>query len=407
MRPLQFRYSDTRVGLRVPDDALILSLRPATPTKCDMEALAERALEALGFVPRRPAILVPDRTRDADAPRAVGALLDALERRGALGRPPACVFASGTHAPMGQGEMDAILGAARARVTPVAHVADDELVAIGEGPDGAPVHVNPAIAEADAVLVVSAMAFHYLAGFGGGRKMLLPGASDRATATAIHATCLSTEPPGRACGAAPGVLDDNPLHQAILARLRGLPPVAGLCVVKEGGRVLDGEAGGLVEHHRALARRYASGRTVVVDAPLDGLLLSCRGAPYDVDLVQAHKALVAVAPVVRDGGRIAWLAKAPRGLGHRELAAWLTDGSADDQLERLLARFHIGRQTAWSLRSLLDRFEVGLLSELPDDEVRAMGAVPLRHVEDALVFARAGGPRFGVAPDGAAFCYRL
>jgi nickel-dependent lactate racemase len=367
--------------------------------------LCRRALSSLPEAVRSPLLLVPDRTRDAQLHRLLPPLLEQLRERGVRGPVP-CLFASGTHRPMSDAEMVRALGPARDELRPLAHDCDGApFASLGPGPDGEDVRLHAALLESDACIALSAMSLHYLAGFGGGRKMLLPGIADRATATAIHATCLRREPPGRHPRAVAGMLAGNPLHEGIVARLGGLPPLAGVTVVVDDGRIVDGEAGELLAHHEVLARRYAEGRRVLVDAPLDGLLLGCGGAPRDVDLVQAHKSLTAVAPILAPGARVAWLAELPGGLGHDDLTAWCSDGGADAQLRRLLDDFHIGRQTAWSLRSLLDRFEVALTSSFDDERVRELGASPLD--SDELSDFLAPCARVGVAPHGAARIYEL
>lgn len=402
-------FYDETLSLEIEGDVdVLVPPRAEAPTSPDLAALARRAVKALPRVPERPVLVVPDRTRNARLPDVLPPLFDALEEAGAPTDKIPCVFASGTHRPMSEAQMRAALGPLFSRVRARSHDCDaPDLVALGEGPDGAPVLVAPEVASADAIIVVSAMAFHYLAGFGGGRKMLLPGVCDRRTTLAIHATCLSRDPPGRAALAAPGVLDENPLHQAIVARLSGLPPAVGLCVVPGSEGVALAEAGSLLSHHARLAERFANDRTVTRAAPLDGVLLSAGGAPYDVDLVQAHKSLVAIAPLLRPGARVGWIARCPLGGGHDDFFSWVTSGSADEQLERLLASFHIGRQTAWSLRSLLERFEVGMLTDLSREEVARMGATVLRCVDEAWSFVRSAGPRVAVAPAGAAYVYRV
>ena len=398
---------DTSVEVRLHCAARAVSrLVPPPRARSRPPELARAARAAVDALPddaRTVCLVVPDRTRDARLPAVLPPLLEALAARGLAAAPPPCVFASGTHAPMSVDEQRAALGDAVHAVRPLPHDCDAaDLVALAGG-RGARVH--PEVARADAVLVVGALSWHYLAGFGGGRKMLLPGVSDRATATAVHETCLLRDPPGRDPLARPGVLDDNPLHRAIVSRLGALlPRAAGLSVVVEGGRVVDVEGGPLLEHHARLAERFRGPRTVTQEAPLDGVVLSCGGSPYDVDLVQAHKALYAIAPLLREGARVAWLASLPRGLGHARMREWLTTGTPASQLAKLLEDFVIGEQTAWSLRTLLARFEVGLVSTLDDDLVRALGMTPLAP-PDVDAFVTSAGPRLAVAPHGAAYLY--
>lgn len=395
---------DTSVEVRLYRAGLLVRPGRRRAPLVDLDAVARRAAEAIPRAARSLCLVVPDRTRDARLPDVLPPLLDALQARlGLATRAPPCVFASGTHAPMSAPEMSRALGDAAGRVRAVAHDCDaPDLVALAGG-RGARVH--PEVASADAIVVVGALSWHYLAGFGGGRKMLLPGVADRATATSIHEACLTRNPPGRAPAARTGVLDGNPLHEAIVTRLSALlPKAAGLSVVVDEEQIVDAEGGGLLDHHARLAERFSTPRTIYREEPLDGVVLSCGGAPYDGDLVQAHKALFAIAPLLRPGARVAWLAALPRGLGHARMHEWMTTSTPERQLQKLLDDFVIGEQTAWSLRALLARFDVGLVSSREDDEVRALGMTPLSP-SDAERFVRGGGGRLALAPRGAAYRY--
>lgn len=360
-----------------------------------IEALAAGAVEALGARPKRPLLIVPDRTREIGAAELVNAVIDALGTEEKL----PCIFASGTHAPMSATEMAPLTTAVGGRILPLAHDCDQSTCVDG---------INAALFESDGIIALSGMSFHYLAGFGGGRKMLLPGVADRATATAVHQRSLVVGQAGRPAGVAPGCLEDNPFHQEIVARLQrtsSLPPLAGICVVRSDGKFLDGEAGDLLEHHRTLSQRFCDQRTVLVDPPgYDGVFVTAP-PPTDATLVQAHKALLAASKVVRAGGRLALRADCARGLGHAKMRDWLKQ-SASVLREQLDEQFEIGKQTAWSIKSLLEEFEVGICSALDPADLRAFGATPLQGEASCAAFLQSCD-RVAVAPQGAALRYRL
>ena len=51
---------------------------------------------------------------------------------------------------------------------------------------------------------------------------------------------------------------------------------------------------------------------------------------------------------------------------------------------RLVNGYEVNGQTAWALLTKAERFRVCLVSELPPDDVRRMGMVPVRTIEEAL-----------------------
>lgn len=407
--PFVLPYGAQSVSIRIKSGLPLVGEPPPAPTQAPTwPDLARRAREAIapaltGADPHL-CLIVPDRTRNAGTGAFAAALLASLPSTARV----SMLFASGTHAPMSEAEMRAAAGAAAndARVRLVAHDCDAPAVALPSTvPQPAPARVNPVALNADARVVLSRMSFHYLAGFGGGRKMLLPGVADRSTATAVHATCIDDT--GRPAQIAAGVLEENPFHQAIAERLEGaLGCTVGVAVDLDGDALVDAEVGELFAHHSALAARFAAHRRAVAPHALSGLVVGAGGMPYDGNLVQSHKALNAVSSVLAPGARVALVAEMGRGYGHADFRRWVAEGDAASQHRRLVENFNIGRQTAWSLRRLLDEHDVGILSALPAEDVRTLGATPLADAAAAEAFMSACDV-VGVAPRGAQLLYSV
>ena len=407
MKSIEIRGGRETWPLRVPSETPILDAAPLVPVDFDADACIRDALRQLPHHPQRPLIVVPDRTRNAHLSFWLPRIWRSLQKTNASPTELHCIFASGTHKPMSKTEMLDAVGAIDVPVVLHAHDSTGNLQVAGTDSFGKPVLLAPQLFQSDGVMVLSAMKFHYLAGFGGGRKMIIPGICDFDSARRMHATSLSSAPPGRARGVRSGRLDDNPLHNWILSTLERLelPPLCGICMVNGPTGPVDAEGGALVGHHRRLAQRFATSRTVHLAQPLDGVVLSCGGHPYDVDLVQAHKAIDAIAPLLRPGAHVAWIAALPRGLGHDSMKEWLIDGNADTQLLRLLNDFHIGKQTAWSIRRHIERFHVGLLARFATSLPDTLGVQRFADLKDAWDFVRRAGPNVAIAPFGGELRY--
>ncbi len=339
-----------------------LTAPPSAGTGPDRAGLLAPLLRALDGA-RRPVLLVPDHTRAPGALWALPALCAAAPRA-------RVVIASGTHAPMTPGAVRAHLPAPvpRDRV----HVHDVTRGPYADLGDGHA--ILRLVADADVVVAVSQMVLHYLAGFGGGRKMLFPGVACAQTARWVHAASLSATSRGRPATVALGVLDENPLHariEALCHRLTG--ELWGVCSVLEGGRLVDATAGELFAHHRELAVRYRANKTVSVTARPNRVVVSAGPASSSRDLVQAHKALYTAAQLCAEGGQILLVA----GLGDRAPGAverLVADRDADSLLADALHDFAIPKQTAWSIKDILARFEVTVCSPLAPARVHRWGA---------------------------------
>ena len=108
----------------------------------------------------------------------------------------AVLIALGTHRPMTDRELETLAGSyvyARCRV--VNHDCDaPDLVDVGKTRYGNRVEVNP-LAVGRKVIVVSGTVHHLMAGYGGGRKSILPGICSRATIRRNHSMALDPEKP--------------------------------------------------------------------------------------------------------------------------------------------------------------------------------------------------------------------
>ena len=90
-----------------------------------------------------------------------------------------------------------------------------DLVYLGTTPHGTPASINRTAAEADLVVCLGAVTHHVMAGFGGGRKSILPGISGRETIFHNHAFSLDAAQLRSNPAIGNGVLKGNPLHEDI------------------------------------------------------------------------------------------------------------------------------------------------------------------------------------------------
>ena len=78
--------------------------------------------------------------------------------------------------------------------------------------------------EADAVIIFGVTTPHYLAGYGGGAKSILPGIADRPTVLNFHNNSLAALPgQGRNEKVGPCKYENNPLQLAAWEAASGLP----------------------------------------------------------------------------------------------------------------------------------------------------------------------------------------
>jgi nickel-dependent lactate racemase len=197
------------------------------------------------------------------------------------------------------------------------------------------------------------------------------------------------------------VLGGNPLQAAIDAVLALAPPAFLVQVAFQRGRRPAGIfAGDVHAAHRAAADFHRRWQERAVGAPADLVVASAGGAPWDLNLYQAHKALEAACRAVRPGGTVVLAAACAEGAGSDAFAASLRHPTPDALERALRADFSIAGHTALALRRKAAAARCILVSDGIDPALaRGLGFTPARDLDEALALA---GPaaRTLVLPDG-------
>jgi nickel-dependent lactate racemase len=315
------------------------------------------------------------------------------------------IFATGLHRAVTREEMAELLTPFIVqRVRTLAHDASDESmhVSMGETERGTPIELNRALFDHSHVILTGAVGFHYFAGFTGGRKSVCPGLASRRTIEATHLQALDFERGGRRAGVGMGLLDGNAVHEECERIAAEVAPSFLINTVTDArGRVVRVYAGDWRVAHRHACAEYADSHTVKINSKRGLTVVSAGGAPHDLNLIQAHKALEMASYACEEGGDIILVAECTDGLGRADFMKWF-DAEDSRALEaRLRDSYEVNGQTAWSLLTKTERFRVQLVSALPDEDVRRMRMQPARSIEEAL--ARVEGDAEGyVMPRGAA-----
>lgn len=320
----------------------------------------------------RVAVIVPDETRAAALEVCLPAVAEAVR---ATGGQLVVRVANGSHRRASQPFLAQLARLAGADAGDRDWRDADAHAPIGRLEDGTLASLDRAVVEADRVVLIGATSFHYLAGFGGGGKLLAPGCADRATIHAIHAACLATPGPGRHPRARAGVLAGNPLQAQIEQVARLAPPALLLQVaLQRGRRIAAVFAGELRATHAAASAFHARWGRVDAGRAAGAVIVSAGGAPYDGSLYQAHKALEAAAHLARAGGRVVLLAACPEGVGAAALEA-AAQIPAVEALEAALRRdFSVAGHTALALRRKCAALDVVLVgAALPEALLRGLG----------------------------------
>jgi len=333
-------------------------------------------------------IVVSDATRATGSARIVNLLVRRLIGNGIEPGQIAIIFATGIHRAVRPEEKVELLTPFIAqRIRTINHDAYDgsQLTRLGLMERGAPIDVNQALKQFTKVILTGAVGFHYFAGFSGGRKAICPGLAAAQTIAATHMLALDFEHGGRRAGVGTGLLDGNAVNEECERVAAMIDPVFSInAIVDDRGSPEKLFAGHWQKAHAQACVEYIAGHSQRIEKKREVVVVSCGGAPYDINLIQAHKALDMAAHACTEGGTIVFLAECGDGLGRADFLKWFESVDSRALEARLRDAYEVNGQTAWSLLTKTERFRVHIVTNLGVADVRRMRMIPARSIEEAL-----------------------
>jgi len=411
---VDLKYGSASFPLHLPTDRLDAVIEPAIdPPLQSPEEIVTRALDACqpiisGFAAEdRVVIVTSDITRYTGSEIYLPLLVERLNRQGIPDRNIEILIALGIHRKQTEHEHQKIVGPLYKRIRIIDHDCDNpaELVVVGNTSNGIEVSINRRAVEAEQLILTGVIGFHYFAGFGGGRKALLPGIASRQACMASHFAVLNPEPgSGKNPLAVSGNMDGNPVHQAMLEACALAPPAFILnTVLSLDKRIMDAFAGQWREAHEAGCRYYRERFSFPIRERADLVIVSCGGFPKDINLIQAHKSMEYASQALKEGGVMILLAECRDGFGNSTFFNWFRHKRLEEFEAALRTHYEINGQTAYSMLMKAQRFRIILVSQFPGHQVEEMGMMAAHTLDEALDMAEgmlSDGWRAMIMPEG-------
>jgi nickel-dependent lactate racemase len=368
------------------------------------EPIGTAPLEEIVSAGETVLLVVPDATRQTGAGQIVNLLVRRLIAAGTAPHDISIIFATGIHRRVTEEEKAEILTPFIAqRIKTIHHDATNPIrnFRVGETSGGIPVELDWRLTEFDHVALVGGVTFHYFAGFTGGRKLICPGLASAKTVMETHRLAFDCERKSRREGVGTGLLDGNAVHEALMEAAAFAKP--SFCVsttVDDSGAVVDLYSGDWRESHQAACDAYGREHIIAIPEKRDLVIASCGGYPHDINMIQAHKTLEAASHACRDGGTIVLLAECSDGLGRGDFIDWFNSANPEELAEKLCENYQVNGQTAWNLMRRAEKFNIQIVTDLPEDVTRQMG---LTKTDPESIAELIGGSRGYVLPYGAKF----
>lgn len=281
--------------------------------------IAAPALAELARGKRTAAIAVCDITRPAPNSITLPPLLERLHDAGISQENIKILIATGLHRAATPQEITAIVGAGiRSRYSVENHDAKsfDAHVSVGTTKRGTPIYVDRRFAEADLHITLGFIEQHLMAGFSGGRKLIVPGLAAQETIKVLHSPAFMREPE-----ATEGSFEQNPLHTELLEIASRVRHDFMLDVTLTRDREIAGVfAGHGVEAHKEGVRFLRETLLESLSKPFDAVITTAAGYPLDLTFYQTIKGVTAAQHIVKPGGAILVLGECAEGVGAAEFA---------------------------------------------------------------------------------------
>ena len=366
-------YGKTEICARIPTRNFLGTIEPKEKEGViDAKAEIKRALCHPIGTPRlneiakagdKVAIVVDDATRSTPSHLMIVPMLDELNEAGVKDEDVTVIFGCGTHRPVTPEEQEALLGKeALTRVKTVSHdhKAEDQ-VFIGKTSHGTEVYVNKTFAEADIKVLAGDINLHYYAGYGGGRKGVLPAVSSSKTIQQNHALLLHPN-------AATGVLDGNPVHEDMTeaAELAKVDFILNI-VTNSKNELVQAFAGDMKQAFLEGTKLVDEMYKVPIEQRANIVVVSAGGYPSDINMYQASKAIHNALDAVKRNGVIILAAECPEGHGNEVFCEWMDKFTDLKRVQKEVEkRFVLGGHKAYYLMKALQKASIILVSVLPD-----------------------------------------
>lgn len=313
---------------------------------------------------------------------------------------------TGTHRANTEDELAAMFGEELCRkVRVVNHDAFEPQrnTGVGATPAGAPIMLSQEYVHADKRIAVGFIEPHFFAGFSGGAKAIVPGIAGIETILDIHRYDLIAAPRSTW-----GILNGNPLHEAIVERVSACPPDFLVNVTLDNEKAITRLfLGDYMEAHRVGCEHVRKHAMAQVPYEFPVVITSNSGYPLDQNLYQSVKGMSAAARIVEKGGMIFMASECSDGIPeHGSFGAMLQRHERVEDVQAWLEGLDTPVLDQWQvqvLAQILNRCRVNLYSTLDPAVVRACKMSPMTRFEESVreyILSIGNGARVAVLPEG-------
>ena len=404
MRTYEFAYGRGTQKVDLPEEHIIYDLHgkevaveediAAAALKAIRNPIDSKPLADIVKPGEKIAIVVSDETRLCYTDQFLPVIVKELNEQGIPDSDIDIVIATGTHRAQTPEEDALVLGEAMVKRFRVhQHDCRDtkSLVYKGTTSRDNKVYINQIVANADKVIATGAVTLHPMAGFGGGRKAIVPGVAGLETINHNHVLALA-EKPGDGCN--PNVttakLEGNPFHEDLMECVGFSEPDFLLDVVltSEGG-LFEVVAGNWKTAFYKGCKDLLEISGIPIKELADVVIASGGGYPKDINLYQGTKSHMNVDMAVKPGGIAIIMLECPDIKEPAVFTDWLIKSDLQKTEQEVRDNFYMAAFVAYKSRCIIEAHTVYLVTRRENFEfVRQTGQIPVETVAEAWKLAQ-------------------
>ena len=340
------------------------------------------------------AVIVSDVTRLVRTAEFLPVIISEINAAGVPDEDITIIVATGTHRAHTHDEDIAVCGkdiVKRIKIHQHDSRNNEELTDLGVTSFGTPILIDSYVAEADKVIITGAVSLHPMAGFGGGRKAVMPGVSGHATIMHNHAIALAPKV-GDGCNplCETGLLEGNPLHEDMVEVTKKLDPafLVNMVFTPE-GKLHEVVAGHWYKAWEKGCKDLVAMAGVPIKELADVVFASAGGSPKDMNLYQSCKAHMNAVFAVKKGGIMILTLECPDIKEPAIFTDWFSKSDVLQFEKDVRADFSIPAFVAFKTRCIVNSLTTYLVTKPETFEfVRQTGQIPVASLEEAWLLTQ-------------------
>lgn len=340
------------------------------------------------------AVIVSDVTRLVRTAEFLPVIISEINAAGVPDEDITIIVATGTHRAHTHDEDIAVCGkdiVKRIKIHQHDSRNNEELTDLGVTSFGTPILIDSYAAEADKVIITGAVSLHPMAGFGGGRKAVMPGVSGHATIMHNHAIALAPKV-GDGCNplCETGLLEGNPLHEDMVEVTKKLDPafLVNMVFTPE-GKLHEVVAGHWYKAWEKGCKDLVAMAGVPIKELADVVFASAGGSPKDMNLYQSCKAHMNAVFAVKKGGIMILTLECPDIKEPAIFTDWFSKSDVLQFEKDVRADFSIPAFVAFKTRCIVNSLTTYLVTKPENFEfVRQTGQIPVASLEEAWLLTQ-------------------